>query len=345
MINVLLIILGAKLGYSLIRHYITKPNYIKKNLKKYFTSDNVKVVSLPDELYETIDESKVKDNEVYIKTFEDFGKIIEGIIPREDLDNYYRNFSTLKEKSLSFSDQIKIRATYGGFAGGAYNTLENEVDLKTSVLGDLSGSTNHELLHASSTNYDKENNIIYSGFSQTFIKDTDGKKTLETFGLGINEGYTQYLNIKLFGSNSFLKEKIYEDDQKIAKLLNIIVGEEKMQSYYFRADLKGLVEELEKYNTKEEVYKFINTTDILHTFGKYKNKRISELSEAKQYVQAFLFKSLLKSGKMTAEDLSRLCINGDVPYGLEPMNLDKNSSNTTSQNDESENEEKVHKSM
>ena len=94
--NILLILLAAKIGISSIKKYIIRPQKLKMKLIEYSNTDMVKVIDLPDELYEGSD-LDVKHNEVYQKIYEEFGKVIEEKIPREDLDNYFRNFKTIKE--------------------------------------------------------------------------------------------------------------------------------------------------------------------------------------------------------------------------------------------------------
>ena len=117
----------------------------------------------------------------------------------------------------------------------------------------------HELLHAASTYYDKKNGVIYCGLSQMYINEEDPKKN-EVYGIGITEGVTQYYANKFFDPNHELTPaySIYEEEQMIAKTLEKIVGEEKLQSFYVRADLKGFVTEIRKYASKEDIYKFIN---------------------------------------------------------------------------------------
>ena len=88
-VNILLILFAAKIGISSIKKYIIRPQKLKMKLIEYSNTDMVKVIDLPDELYEGSD-LDVKDNEVYQKIYEEFGKVIEEKIPREDLDNYFQ---------------------------------------------------------------------------------------------------------------------------------------------------------------------------------------------------------------------------------------------------------------
>ncbi len=294
--NILLILLAAKIGISSIKKYIIRPHKLKMKLIEYSNTDMVKVVDLPDELYEGNDQD-VNENEVYQKIYEEFGKVIEEKIPREDLDNYYRNFKTIKETKTSTLYMLK-HLSKGQLVGGTYNIKDNLIDLETTKLSKLMNAIFHELLHASSTRVDLENNVIYSGFSQMFINKKDEKKN-EVYGIGINEGVTQYLANKLFDPDLKMLPaySVYKEEQAIAKALEKIVGEEKLRSLYFRADLQGLVNELEKYATREEIYKFINYTDVLFYYSQDKNLNFKELDDVKNFINLFLIKVYDKAMK------------------------------------------------
>ena len=294
--NILLILLAAKIGISSIKKYIIRPQKLKMKLIEYSNTDMVKVIDLPDELYEGSD-LDVKDNEVYQKIYEEFGKVIEEKIPREDLDNYFRNFKTIKEIKTPTGYMLKYLSK-GQLVGGTYNIKDNLIDLETSKLSKLLNSIFHELLHASSTRVDLDNNVIYSGFSQMHIHKEDPRKN-EVYGIGINEGVTQYLANKLFDPDHQLISaySVYQEEQAIAKALEKIIGEEKLRSLYFRADLQGLVTELEQYATREEIYKFINYTDVLFYYSQDKKLKLKELDEVKNFINLFLIKAYDKSMK------------------------------------------------
>ena len=314
-VNVLLILLATKVGISSIKKYIIRPNKLKMELIKYSSTDMVKVVDLPDELYEGND-LDVKENEVYKKIYNQFCEVIESKIPREDLDNYYRNFKTLKEEKTPTDYMLKYLRK-GQIIGGTYNLKNNTIDLETMVLSKVINSICHELLHAATTRVDKENGVIYSGLSQMFINKEDEKKN-EVYGIGINEGLTQYYANKFFDPNHELTPaySIYEEEQMIAKVLEKIVGEEKLQSFYFRSDLKGFVTEIQKYASKEDIYKFINYTDVLFYYSRDKKLKFRELDEVKKFINMFLIKAYNNSLKDKNEGLTLFNHLGrfDLPY-------------------------------
>jgi len=290
--NILLILIGARIGIKSIKKYITRPRKLKMELEKYSNTDMVKVIDLPDELYTGNDED-IKDNLVYKKVYDEFCKTIEEEVPRSDLDNYYRNFKTITETQTPPTHMLN-HLMKGELVGGSYNIEDNKIDLETSKLSKLMNSRCHELMHAASTRVDKEKNIIYSGFSQMYLHKEDPKKT-EVYGIGINEGVTQYLTNEYFPLDTFSSYSVYREEQAIAEGLEKIVGEETFRSLYFRSDLKGLVNILEQYVTKEEIYKFINYTDVLFYYSRDKELKFDKLNEVKKFINLFLIKAYTKA--------------------------------------------------
>lgn len=114
----------------------------------------------------------------------------------------------------------------------------------------------HELFHMFSTYLEK--NTIYSGFSQT------DRKTYESFGVGLNEGYTQLLKERYFGIDR--KETYhYMLEKHIAKHLEVIIGRKLMEKMYAEANLQNLVYQLSQYYDEEKVIKFLANVDYLNS--------------------------------------------------------------------------------
>ena len=122
------------------------------------------------------------------------------------------------------------------------------------------------------------------------------------FGDGINEGYTEILTHRYFGKNHKLP-KAYLLEVRIVEALEKIVGETKLMSCYFKANLKGLVDELEQYTSREEVYKFINYTDVLMYYSRDKNLNFPELNDVKQFINMFLIKAYNNAQKKRGESV------------------------------------------
>ena len=310
----------ANMGIFNIKQHFNKSKKLKTELIKYSNIDSVKVIDLPDEAYAQVDETKIEENEVYKKTYELFGKRIQEIVPKEELGNFYRNFADIKSAQLSLKIAYSRFLTTGGIAGGAYDTSENILYLKEGFISKAIGALTHELLHASSTYYDKKKGIVYIGLSQTYINKDDPKHS-EVYGLALNEGYTQYFNNKYFVDNdsvtlsffgkdhtvqadNIITKQVYEEEQIIAKALETIVGEEKMRSFYFRGDLNGLIKELEQYAPRETIYQFINFTDTLCFYSNNKNAANEELKEVKTFINSLILRMYMKSQKKNNKDLT-----------------------------------------
>ena len=104
----------------------------------------------------------------------------------------------------------------------------------------------HELLHMASTRI--KDGKDYCGFDLDSI-----------IGTGINENYTDYLLEKYF-----IKEQEYDRKRLLLDELELIVGEEKLEDMYFKADLPSLIKELSKYNETKDVIKLIYDYDSLY---------------------------------------------------------------------------------
>ena len=318
-VSIIIGLLAARAGIKSINKYVIRPNALKMELKKYSNTDNIKILELPDDIY--LDESKdneVENNEVYKKVYDDFCSTLTSYVPRTYLDNFYRNFKTITETETSAGFKFRRRITRGTLVYGSYNNLENEIDLGTSELAELTNGKEHELLHASSAYYDEKNNVIYSGFSQIHLNVEDPSKSF-AFGMGINEGATQYLANKYFDPFGMkpLARKAYQEEQIIVQTLEKIVGEEKFMSCYFRADSKGLFDELIRYTSKEEVYKFINYTDVLLRHTRDKNYDFKELNEVKEFIDMFLLKAYSRAHNKSMNVLTAaLFMMENAPYEI-----------------------------
>lgn len=130
-----------------------------------------------------------------------------------------------------------------------YSITSNNINLYTRH--NIENSIYHELLHMASSIYDKEKEVRKSGFFE-------GTKEYSV-GYGIDEGYTEYLNIKYFSS----ERKCYLYEIIISRLVELIVSKNKMQKLYFKADLVGLCSGLASYSTEKSVKNFIFKSDYI----------------------------------------------------------------------------------
>ncbi len=178
---------------------------------------------------------KFKDTP-YIELLWYFYNTLIDNVSEDNMRYFYDNIGTLDIK----------RERFLSLAEGYYDAETNTISLPKRRLDFKSLS--HELLHMSSTVI--KDGVEYCGFSAY-------DKSLN-IGSGINEGYTELTNTRLFGKDEYIS---YELQILFAKLVEKIVGKEEMKNLYFNADLKGLINNLALYNRKEDARRFIGGVD------------------------------------------------------------------------------------
>lgn len=109
----------------------------------------------------------------------------------------------------------------------------------------------HELMHAASS-FDY-NDKRGTGFHQKI-------------GVGINEGYTDLISQRYFCKdiNTAEIEGGYPYNKVVSEIVETIIGKRKMLDLYFHGNLKGLVEELSKYQSEDKVKQFILDLDTIN---------------------------------------------------------------------------------
>jgi hypothetical protein len=143
-----------------------------------------------------------------------------------------------------------------------------------------------------STSVDKR----FCGLSQ---KTEDG-----WIGKGLNEGYTELLTRRYFPNdkkevkkkkNKKESPKAYDAHVSICRKLEKIVGKEKMTEFYLTSNLSGLIKELKKYSTNEEISKFIANVDLMHNYAnEYTMFGVSEIKKAVKEITSYLIKTHLR---------------------------------------------------
>ena len=164
---------------------------------------------------------------------------------------FYSNINTLKMKLFSEKEKQEIKKMN---CRGAYNTKNSELKF---LNFDFEDYIDHELLHASTSVFDKKNKTAYCGFHL--------KNDTVDIGVGINEGYTQ------------------------------VLGESEMLKLYSSYNLDGLISELSKYFYKDKVVKFIEDLDIACNSHKNNNVSPIELKASLIRIQNFLCAVLEKN--------------------------------------------------
>lgn len=207
-----------------------------------------------------------------------FAMKMENSISKENLITMYNNLHNLNVREgdisliiLNFLSVLKSRLTREnkfGIIGGFYSGLENKVVsyspkgveiisklFKIETELPLEKIYSHELLHMSSSI--KKKNKSCAGFYHCYY----ALYAKFSVGRGINEGYTELLNERIFdGKND---GGLYEIYKIISGMTENIVGKDKMTQLYFNADLKGLVLEISRYISKQETKQFIINLDLM----------------------------------------------------------------------------------
>ena len=118
---------------------------------------------------------------------------------------------------------------------GSYNFWHNTIYLNHPKPGTLE----HEFIHAASTR--RQDDIALSGFSF--------KNEYYSFFNGLNEGFTEILNKRIFGT----KKNTYEENVKVCECLELLFDSPKeLEQAYFLNDIDYLYQGFLKYGTKEE---------------------------------------------------------------------------------------------
>ena len=207
----------------------------------------------------------------YPEEIKNYIEEISKIATKEELEQIKRNLETLKinKKMKNVFTLIKSAGYYDGInhsiAISRFNTKEELLLL-----------TNHELTHASSSG-GMHKNTFFCGFSQIRNK--------IFFAEALNEGYTEYFNQKYITKD---KNNGYKYHVQVAKILEFIIGEEKIKSLYLNSNLKGLVDDLAQYISKEKIINFIiNLDKILIMQHKIRATTMLSLTEKQKLLNLY----------------------------------------------------------
>ena len=225
---------------TVLSNSIVLGKYQLKKIKKYQKNVDIEnVIRETEKIKDKIIKRKriEEENEKLQKKIFEFKEILKNNFSHENVKNFCSNYKWLKIIVVnSFKDYDCC---------GIYNYNRNILLVKNENIDD---SMLHELFHLASSNLSLKYKRI--GFLLNY---KDG-----SIGYGLNEGYTELLSRRYSGGNS----DYYIMEQIIAEHLETIVGQEKMKSFYLNSNLYGLINELKKYYTVDEIEKFLITLDI-----------------------------------------------------------------------------------
>lgn len=221
------------------------------NLKREFNPKKVKIDFSPEiiQKYSDVNFDKILSMK-YGNSLAFFAHILMNNFRDEDLALFKNNINELVINNKNFG---LYNFLLGINVDGEYDCRKNEIGLnnKCDFL-----SIDHELFHMASSIY--SNNIEYSGFRYY------NRKTNDDFGRGLNEGYTQTLTERYFGS--FYGDNIYIFEVHFARMTEEIIGKSKMESLYLNANLNGLIDELKKYESEENIMIYICHLDFINKY-------------------------------------------------------------------------------
>ncbi len=227
---------------------------------------NIKEVKFSPDVLRQIDSFDINNiQEKYRSDIKLFIETIKQNFDDESLNILHNNLNTFAVEdfeNLDNKSKYKMKHT-----AAAYWFDENKVIIYHH--DNLPVYLPHELLHLCSTI--EKDGITYSGFAQV-----NPEKEVY-FGQGLNEGYTQYLCEKYFVKDENNNFHGYFVDN--ARLIENVVGKDKMQSYYMKADLRSLIDELKRYSTEEEIMQFINNLDLVYLLTSEFDRNLSNINE------------------------------------------------------------------
>ena len=296
-----IIVKYPNINLEFFKHLPHLPNYVNKLFQKIFkysygiifycgdkiiesiklqvnyTPKNVKKVKMPPELQADylITNEIDNANETIKITINKFIDILHNNFSEEMLLYFYRNIASLNTQLVSEQEDF----TNNSIIYGSYRIDKNKIFISDEY---DKNTIFYELFHLASSYYDSILKTHYSGFNQTNII------KLYNIGTGINEGYTQLLANRYSKQKSLLS---YPKETRIAEIIESVIGKENMEKHYFMANLKGLIDELAKYKSEEEVMKFIQMIDFNEKYEynifMIPNKD-KKLESSKQYIEQFM---------------------------------------------------------
>ena len=185
---------------------------------------------------------------IYNDVVQKFVMKFQKMFTEKQTERMLYNLSSLKITERN----TKEKTMAGTISLGQYNSDDNWINMEhfedSKVQKNQEATLFHELLHMAST---KKTNIgMMTGFDIPQI-----------MGVCLNEGYTELLTQRLYPEKE-------NDNQAIRQIflargIENLIGQEKMEEYYFNADLNGLIEELEKYAPKKDILKVLFAMDQL----------------------------------------------------------------------------------
>ena len=286
----------------LVFFYASHRFFYNYRLCRDFKAKKIKQIKVKPEINNDLKEYdltklNIKQYNYAIKTFYN---VMKNNFSNDQLSFFYNNISNLRIIDSNNGLLYKIFLNTNYVAN--YDTKDNKIRIYNP---DCYTAIYHELIHMSSSIC--KNGIHYTGFKQYSLK----PGSFINIGQGINEGYTQLLTERYFGYSRELRG-VYEYEMHLMKNIEKVIGKEKMENLFFKANLKGLIEELNKYLSEDEIFSFINNVDFLnkHLKDDFNNIEKGMIENSIKSTSEFTLKLFIidicnkyKNGEITANDV------------------------------------------
>lgn len=212
----------------------------------------------------------------YDGVFNDFYQVFKDK-DHINLDFFFNRLYKLNIKAVNRESDFVNKHAFA-----EYDIINNKMKVNPKL---FKSSIMHEIFHLASSCL--VNNIAYTGFQQYNLK------TDEVVGMGINEAYTNLLDRRYFGDYTETKKNdlryTYMVTTSLISILENFVGEEAMEAWYFKGELKSLISYLENYMSREECLAFVMAMDNLFLLvdnGAIKHPKMA--ADSYKYIVNFL---------------------------------------------------------
>lgn len=246
---------------------------IKQNRLKLSKDGNFVSVHLSPFLIKNINYEKRKE---FIKQVKHFLLVMTEQCKYFDIDLFHNNFSKMKFK---FYDRKKKESGIIIFLSKKCKIYDMEAII-------------HELIHLATIRVD--GSVEYCGFSINDYYYGD------SFAKGLNEGYTQLIKERYFGNDSNI---VYPFEVKYAKIIEFLIGKEKMEELFFSTNLKGLFKALEPYANSSKFRAFLNDLDHINNNFPPKNTTDNTYQQYFDQIHTFLFNCLKQKAELEPDNI------------------------------------------
>jgi hypothetical protein len=179
----------------------------------------------------------------YNNTVEEFKRVFEENYTKEETKSMLQKLNCLNIKERWNHLDRSLEYIPLGYYNSEFNCIVLERYDDPDFDEDVNQTLLHELFHMASTK--KIGDTLVTGL------EIPGE-----IGFALNEGYTELLTKKYFSN-----KKVSDKNSFLAAGIESIVGSEKMQEFFINANFNGLVMELSKYSSREDVLKLIYAMD------------------------------------------------------------------------------------